>query len=106
MADLAPQFETEDLLGSSVPFVSTIGTTSTAFPTIASSAIAEFFIKCPLQTPNTIRLLYSIDGGVTFGALAPGEFLGWALKGSVTQIFIKGNIAGVAYELILNKEPT
>jgi len=106
MTDLAPQFETEDLLGQTTQFTGTVGTTSTAFPTVATTSIAECLIRCPSQTPNSNRLLYSFDGGTTFGTLAPGEFIGWSLKGSPTQIRIKGNVASVNYEIILNKEPT
>lgn len=105
MVDALPQFENSDLVGSTTQFQGTVGTTATAFPTVATTAIAECLVRCPNQSPNSKRLLYSFDGGVTFGTLSPGEFIGWSIKGSVSQIYIKGNTANVNYEVILNREP-
>lgn len=105
MADVLPQFENKDLVGSTTQFVGTVGTTAILVPTVATFAISECLVRCPNQSPNTRRLLYSFDGGVNFGTLSPGEFIGWSLKGSPLQIQIKGNVAGVLYEVLVNREP-
>jgi|WetSurMetagenome_2_1015567.scaffolds.fasta_scaffold199831_2 hypothetical protein len=105
MADLIPQFETEDLQGTTTQYTGTVGTSAISIPTVAGTGIAECLIRCPTQSPNTRRLSYSFDGGTTFSILSPGEYIGWSLKGSPTQIKIKGNVASVDYEVILNREP-
>jgi hypothetical protein len=91
--------------GLSAQFVGTVGTASTAVPSSAGDPIATVFIRCPSQTPVTRRLLYSFDN-VTFQVLSPGEFIAWSLKGNKTQVYIKGNVATVDYEVLVNREPT
>jgi len=86
-------------------YVGSVTTVSTPIPTVAGNEIATALIRCPSQTPNTRRLLYSFDN-VTFLTLTPGEFVGWSVRGSKTQIFIKGNVNPVDYEVILNTEQT
>jgi len=60
------------------------------------------FVRCKNQTPATVKLFYSIDAGTTFLELLPGEAIMWPLKGAITQIQVKGSVAGVAYEVLLN----
>lgn len=103
--DELPQFENKDIYGTTTQYQGTVGVTAIAFPSVASTAIVECLVRCPGQSPNTKRLLYSFDGGITFGTLSPGEFIGWSLKGEIKQIYIKGNVANVSYEVILNREP-
>jgi hypothetical protein len=91
--------------GTTLQLAGSVGLTSTAFPTVAGDPIATLLIRCPTQSPTTRRLYYSFDD-VTFHELAPGEFIGWSLKGNLTQIYLKGNVAGVNYEVTLNREPT
>jgi hypothetical protein len=105
MADLLPQFENKDIYGTTSQFVGSVGITAISIPTVATTAISEIMVRCPNQTPNSKRLLFSFDGGTTFQTLAPGEFIIWSLKGSLTQIQIKGNVATVDYEVLLNQEP-
>lgn len=102
MVDLPPQQEIVDSKGSSLSYVGTVGTIATSLPTVAGNRINGFFIRCPNQTPVTRTLSYSIDSGVTFLVLNTGEAIMWPLKGSITQLQIKGSVAGVSYEMILN----
>lgn len=102
MVDLPPQQEIVDSKGSSIPYVGTVGITAISLPSSAGSRINSMFIRCPNQTPTTRRLSYSIDSGVTFLVLSPGESIMWPLKGSIPQVDIKGNVANVSYEIILN----
>jgi len=102
MVDLAPQQEVMDSKGNSVSFASTVGTIAVNIPTVAGNRINTIFVRCRNQTPNTVKLFYSIDAGTTFLELLPGEAIMWPLKGSITQIQVKGSVAGVGYEVLLN----
>lgn len=106
MADKLPQFEGQDVLGTTAHFNSTVGTTAVAVPSSPGNAISEVLVSCPQQTPNTKKLLVSFDGGTLFKTLEIGEGLVWSLKGSPTQIHVKGNEANVSYEIIMNREPS
>ena len=106
MSSPAPQFESKDLAGSTSQYASTVGTSQIPLPPAAGAIIAYAFFRCASDnSPITKRLLYSLDGGVTFGTLSPGEYVGWPVRGGLTQVIIKGNVAAVAYEVILNHEP-
>lgn len=102
--DLMPAFELQDLDGSTAHFSGTVGTSAIALPTVAGNIISEVVIKCPFQTPVTKTLKVSFDGGTSFFTLDPGEFIGWSAKGSLRQIYIKGGVAGVTYDILLNRE--
>lgn len=106
MASPAPQFESKDLSGSTAQYASTVGTSPISLPPSPGNILAYALVRCGTDnTPVTKRLLYSFDGGVTFGVLAPGEYVGWPLRGGPTQIQLQGSTAGVLYEVILNHEP-
>ena len=97
--------ELEDLVGSTTHFSGSVGTTPIQIPASAGNIIAEVLIHCPLQTPKTKKCLFSLDGsGTGFITLEQGSVLGWSVKGEITQIEVKGNEAGVNYEIILNRE--
>lgn len=91
--------------GSTDQYAGTVGLTSIAVPTVAGDPIATCLVRCPAQTPSTVRLSYSFDN-VTFHDLSPGEYIGWSPKGNKTQVYLKANAAGVKYEVVLNREPT
>jgi hypothetical protein len=105
MPDISPQFENSDLQGSTTQFTGVVGVTAISLPPTAGTAIAEALVRCPSQTPNSNRLLYSFDGGANYFTLSPGEFVGWSLKGGVTQVLIRGSVANVQYEVMINREP-
>ena len=106
MVHSAPQFESSDLLGATDQFSGTVGTASIAVPSVAGNVISEVLIRCATDNiPVTKRLLVSFDLGATWLTLSPGEYIGWGFKDTKTQVTIKGSIAGVSYEIVMNREP-
>ena len=91
--------------GSTSPYTGSVGTTPILVPSVAGDPISLLLVRCKNQTPNTKILQWSVDG-VTYHDLAPGEYVGWPPKGNLTQIYLKGTVASVEYEVILNREPT
>lgn len=92
--------------GSTFQGAATVGTSPLALPAVIGNPITSALIRCPSDTtPGTKRLLYSFDGGTVYAVLTPGEFVGWSPKGDQTQIYIKGNVAAVPYEVIINRAP-
>jgi hypothetical protein len=102
-ADTSPGFEQQDILGSTINYQTTVGTSAVNIPTSANKVISEIFFKCSSQTPSTIRCYISFDG-TTYLTLLPGEAIGWSVKGLKTQLKIKGNQAGVLTESVINYE--
>lgn len=90
--------------GNTKQFASTVDTDPVLLPDLAGDNIATALVRCPAQSPQSRRLMYSFDGGLTYGVLSPGEFVGWSLKGATKQIYLKGNAVGVLYESVLNME--
>lgn len=105
MVDAAPQFETIDNLGTTSQYSGTATTSPTSVPAIAGNAIAECLVRCASSNAVTKRLQVSFDGGTTYMTLSPGEFVGWSLKGGVTQIQLKTPASTTDYEIVLNREP-
>ncbi len=97
----APQAEDDSLAGVTQQFAGSVGLTEAPFPDPSVGVIRTVLIRCPNQN-NARRLLYSLNGGSVFHSLAPGEFIGWSLRGSQSQILLKGNGATVDYELTVN----
>lgn len=98
--------ETPDAeIGTTTQLVGTVDDTPILLPDTPGDLIATCLIRCPAQTPNSNRLLYSFDGGLNYSTLSPGEFIGWSLRGSTTQITVVGNVPGVNYEVLLNRVP-
>jgi hypothetical protein len=104
MSDKRPEFEVEDTIGTSTSFVGAVGTGSTAVPSSPGDVIESFYCYCPDQTPVTKKLYYSINGGTTWHELGIGDAIVWSLKGEPTQIYIKGSVATVNYEIIMNRK--
>jgi hypothetical protein len=103
MADNRPQFEQEDRQGTTTLFAGTVGTTAVLIPSSPGAEITEILVRSPLQTPSTKILSWSLDN-VVYHELGSGEFFGWHIKGSVTQIYIKGSVASVEYEITMNRD--
>lgn len=104
MVDSLARFETSDNQGSTIQGSGTVGTTPIVFPDPAQTPISEFIIQCPEDQSIDNRLLISINGS-DFMTLYPSGHWAWTPKGdSVTQITIKGNQAGVDYEIVANLE--
>jgi hypothetical protein len=92
-------------IGTTTQFTGSVGTTSAAVPSVAGDFITSAIIRCPNQTPTSRTLSWSVDD-ITFHVLAVGEFIGLSIKGNKTQIYLKGSVASVDYEVTLNREPT
>lgn len=114
MTDLLPQFESEDLIGTTKHFNGSVSGTWVAVPSTPNRVIAEAFARCAIDQSSKNRLFVSFDGGAGYLLLAPGEAVGWSIKSSkelasgvvsgITQVFLKGSVPGVTYELVLNRE--
>lgn len=107
MGDSTPQFEMSDSAGTTIQTSGTVGTTLTAIPVTPTKVLSKYFVRCTIdQTPITKRLLVSLNSGTDFVTLSPGEWISGEIRGGAkTQIHIKGNVASVAYEAILDLEP-
>lgn len=105
MVNVAPYFETADLQGSTDPYSGTVGTSYVAVPAVAGNVIQSALISCDYDQDVNNELIVSFDGGVSdFVKLSPGGFINPMLRGSIRQIYIKGNVSSVSYSIILNKE--
>ena len=104
MPDVEERFEIADNQGSTVQYDGVVGTTPEVFPDPAQTPISEFIIQCPEDQDVDNRLLVSING-TNFITIYPSGHWAWTPKGnSVDQLTIKGNQAGVKYELVMNLE--
>lgn len=105
MALSSPIIETKDLDGTTTHFNGTVGTTAIAVPASPGSQISDVLVSSLItNTPNK-NLLVSFDGGTTFFTLVPGTAFSWSCRSGLTQIHIKGSVASVAYEILMNREP-
>ena len=61
MADVEPEFETADQLGFTKQFTGSVGTSSTAVPTIAlTTKIETILIRSPNQSPQTRDVQFNL----------------------------------------------
>jgi hypothetical protein len=105
MADEAPTFEGTDLEGVSTHYNGVVGTTPIAIPPSTSgTAIAEYLIHNPPTNRHGNLLFLSVDGGVGYMMIENKTYIGFSVKGSINQVFLKANTSGVNYELVLNTE--
>lgn len=105
MSNRQPQFEYSDNAGTTTQVSGTVGTTPISIPSPAGNAISQFVIVCKIDQPRSNRLLVYADQGSDPITLRPGGSYSLDLKGSPTQIDIQGNVAGVEYEAVFNREP-
>lgn len=77
--------------------------TSGTIPIVGTNGkqIQQLSIRCAIDQSNSHRLLVSIDNGVNFIKLAPGEAFSVAPRGGITQILIGGNSHAVLYEIVI-----
>lgn len=106
MPDLLPEFEIRDQAGKSRQYAGTVGTTPILVPAVAGDKLEIAIIRCPRQSPVTRSLLWSIDN-VTYHQLSVGEFVGWEFRDNgagapITQLYLKGSVANVSYEMLVN----
>ena len=104
MPDVPEEFESTDKLGTTSQYDGVVGVAPISIPAIAGNDIGDFIIQCPFDQADTNTLKVSINGGLNFLTMQPAGFWGWTPKGGVKQLVIKGNVAGVKYEVVLNRE--
>ncbi len=105
MADVLPEFEISDKKGTSVAYSGTVGVSWTAIPTVAGNNIQEFSIEADVDNAVTNILYVSLDGGTTTAAeLYPTGTYYQLIKGSQTQVHIKGFAASCGYRAVINYE--
>ena len=93
----------KDVSGDTLQFATAV-TTVISLPTVAGNNKTSVLFRCAPDQAQARRLEYSLDGGSTFGALAPGEAIGWSPKGAVTQVQIRGQgDTSTDYEVIINR---
>jgi len=104
MGDVPEEFEATDKLGTTLQFDGVVGLSPISIPGSPSEEIAEFIVQCPFDQADTNSLKISINGGADYLTIQPAGYWAWSPKGAVTQITLLGNVAGVKYEVVLNKE--
>lgn len=106
MADRLPEYEVADKSGSTDTFVGTATTSFVAVPAVAAGDIQEFSVECDEDQDLQRTLEVSLDGGTTtFAKLYPTGHVSGIIKDVKTQIHIKGSVNGVAYTIVLSREP-
>jgi hypothetical protein len=105
MSNAPAEFEIEDIAGAMIQQNGTVGLTAVPIPSSAGNNIAGIFIQCdPDQTPITKRLYLSFDN-TNWITYKPGDADLLPLRGNKTQVYVKGNVASVAYQIILYLQP-
>lgn len=105
MADVLPEFETTDVVGTTDSYVGSVGTTPVLVPSTAGTAIEEVGIRCAVDQPTSTRLEYSFDG-TNYFKLKVGEARETELRGGITQIYIRAAGSGITsanYEIEMNR---
>jgi len=106
MSDAAPEFESTDILGTTDSFIGSVGTSSTAIPSVAAGPIEELSIRCAIDQSANKRLEFSLDN-TNWARLAVGESREEEPRGgTITQVFIRAAGSGVTsvnYEIFLNR---
>jgi hypothetical protein len=92
-------------VGGTTQYTGTVGTTAVLVPASPGNPIILALIECPSQLPNSKYLLYSLDD-ITYHKVGNGNYIGWPFKGNITQLYVKGSVAGVEYQIMINTEPT
>jgi hypothetical protein len=98
--------EVRDTDGSTTHETGTVGTTPIQLPSSPGLTISEVLINTQSITSQANKLLVSFDGGTTFMTFKRNTIVGWSVKSKPTQIDIKGNNAGVEYDILINFETT
>jgi hypothetical protein len=109
MPDRSPQFEMQDIVGTTDSYVGTATTTPANIPSSAGADIEELSIRCTLDQNPNVRLEFSLDAGTTWLRLAVGESFSEEPRGGIKQIKIRAAGNGVTsadYEIIMNRGET
>lgn len=72
-------------------------------PATPERVIQGFSVRCNQDQSNSHRLLFSIDGGLNYIILAPGQAFSLAPRGDLRQLRLKSeNNHTVLYEVVMN----
>ena len=99
MADILPQFETEDNAGRTENFSGTATTTVSQIPAVAGESISGYLF---IADERNIEL--SDDGGITFFPVKNGEAIIWDVKGNITQLHVRSTGGNRDYRCKINFE--
>jgi len=110
MVDVAPDYEIKDVLGKTIHYNGTVGTSSALVPAVVVNKVSTALVRNPSSNSSSKDLYVAFDGGTTYLTLSPGEFASWSPKNNssntpITQIRILGSVANVAYEIVMDFEP-
>jgi hypothetical protein len=110
MVDVAPEFESKDVLGKTIHYNANASTVAASVPAVVVSKISNALVRNPSTNAVTDIIYVAMDNGATFITLKRGEYIIWAPKNDssnavINQIKIKSNAASVAYEAVLDFEP-
>lgn len=97
MANVPPEWETTDELGSIEHENGTVGTTPISVPSVADKVIDAIYIS-NTNTAVAKDLLVSLDGGTSWLTISRLDDKYIELRGFIKQIQIKGAVADVNYE--------
>jgi hypothetical protein len=101
--DSEPTFETEEAEGSSLHFNGIVGASPIAIPPATSGHdISSFLIHNPPSNPHGSFLFLSLDGGAGYMLIENKTYIGFSIEGCPKQVFLKSNVSGANYELVLN----
>jgi len=104
MSEVSEEFESTDKVGTTSQYDGVVGVAPLNVPAIIGNEISEFIIQCPFDQVDTNTLKVSINGGINFLTMQPAGFWAWTPKGGVRQLTLVGNVAGVKYEIVINRE--
>jgi hypothetical protein len=91
--------------GDTIHLNGSVGASNTPIPAVAGGVITQVLIECVVDQASTNKLYISFDGGTLFKTLAQGSSMTWTPRGGLTQLVIKGNVAAVDYEILMNRNP-
>ena len=100
-AEAASQFEQKDIVGTTENINETVGTVVFTVAPASGKPIAEALIRCPARQPGGRKecLVSFTSSSGPFLTLQEGEFIGWSLKGYMTQFWIVGTSANTDFEI-------
>ena len=99
MADVLPQFDSQDNLGSSVAYGGTATTTPTSIPAVADKKISGFMFSF-----SGANIEISTDGGTTYFEFPKNAYGFKNVKGEPTQILIRTTTGTTGYKLWIDFE--
>jgi len=99
MADVLPQFDTQDNIGSSVAFSGTATTTPASVPGAPDKVISGFMFSFA-----GANIEISTDGGTSYFEFPKNAYGYRDVKGSPTQILIRTTTGTTGYKLWIDFE--